>query len=223
LGHYMKIPPRTMFMAQLVSAIISCIINLGTATWLINTRPNVCTDDGYPFTCRTTRTFYSASIIWGAIGPQRVFGNKDGALYAPVQWAFLVGAILPLVFWLASKKFPNAYWLKFVHWPVLLSATSNMPPGLPYMYSNGLFLGFIFSFVLRRYRYNWWARYNYLTSAALDTGVAVSGMVIFFAIQSWNGQMPFWWGNPDYNDPDLNAGALDHCYNGGSNFYGQQL
>ncbi|KAG0321308.1 hypothetical protein BGZ99_003987, partial [Dissophora globulifera] len=43
LGHYMKIPPRAMFMAQLVSAVISCIINLGTATWLINTRPDVCT------------------------------------------------------------------------------------------------------------------------------------------------------------------------------------
>ncbi|KAF8925226.1 OPT family small oligopeptide transporter [Dissophora ornata] len=221
LGHYMKIPPQVMFMAQLISAIISCIINLGTATWLINTRPNVCTDDGYPFTCRSTRTFYSASIIWGAIGPARVFGHKDGALYAPVQWGFLVGAILPLIFWFASKKFPNVHWLKYAHWPVLLSATSNMPPGLPYMYSNGLLLGFIFAFFLRRYRYNWWSRYNYLTSAALDTGVAISGLVTYFAIQSWEGAMPIWWGNPDPNDPDINASAMDHCGYGGTNFYGQ--
>ncbi|KAG0369042.1 hypothetical protein BGZ54_000550 [Gamsiella multidivaricata] len=223
LGHYMKIPPRIMFAAQLISSVISCVINLATATWLINTRPNVCTPEGYPFTCRTTRTFYSASVIWGAIGPARMFGSQDGALYAPVQWGFVVGAVLPLIFWLLSKQFRQVTWLKFVHWPVLFAATANMPPGLPYMYSNGLFVGFIFSFLLRRYQYNWWSRYNYLTSAALDTGLAISGLVIFFAFQSWGGEMPYWWGNPDPYNPDLNAGALDHCYHGLSNFNGEQL
>ncbi|ORZ06529.1 oligopeptide transporter OPT family [Lobosporangium transversale] len=223
LGHYMKIPPRAMFMAQLVSAMISCIINLATATWLINTRENICTDEGYPFTCRTSRTFYAASIIWGAIGPARVFGDVDGAIYAPVQWGFVVGAALPLIFWFLSQKFPNVSWLKYVHWPVLLASTSNMPPGLPYMYSNGLFWGFIFSFVLRRYQYGWWARYNYLTAAALDTGMAISALLIFFALQMWEINMPFWWGNPNWRDPDPNAAVLDHCYHSGSNFYGEQL
>ncbi|KAF9275129.1 hypothetical protein BGZ68_000110 [Mortierella alpina] len=213
LGHYMKIPPQVMFMAQLVSSVFSCIINLGTATWLIKTRPNVCTPEGYPFTCRSTKTFYSASIIWGAIGPARVFGNKDGALYGPVQWGFLVGALLPLLSWMLAKKFTNVTWLKYVHWPVLLAATSNMPPALPYMYTNGLFLGFIFAFLLRRYRYGWWSRYNYLTSAALDTGVAISGLVIFFAIQSWDGGFPYWWGNPE-------DGNYDHCALGGVNYMG---
>jgi hypothetical protein len=75
---------------------------------------------------------------------------------------------------------------------------------------------------LRRYRYNWWSRYNYLTSAALDSGVAIAGLIIFFALQSYtidDGEggrkkitMPFWWGNPD--------GALDHCPLGSANYYG---
>ncbi|KAF9987269.1 hypothetical protein BGZ65_004435 [Modicella reniformis] len=223
LGHYMKIPPRLMFLTQLISAIIASIVNLATATWLINSRPNICTNEGYPFTCRSTRTLYSASIIWGAIGPARMFGSKDGAIYGPVQWAFLLGAILPFLFWLAAKRFPRVYWLKQVHWPVLFAATSNMPPALPYFYSNGLFFGFIFSFLLRRYKYNWWARYNYLTSAALDAGVAVSALVIYFAVQFWDKEFPFWWGNPDPHNPDQNAGALDHCYHGASDSFGRQL
>ncbi|KAI1314462.1 hypothetical protein EDD11_002164 [Mortierella claussenii] len=222
-GHYMKIPPRTMFLAQLVSTIISGCINLATATWLLNTRPDICTSAGYPFTCRTTATFYSASVIWGAIGPARVFGDQDGAIYAPVQWAFLVGAALPLIFWVAAQKFPNVQWLKYVHWPVLLAATSSMPPGLPYMYSNGLFVGFIFMYVLRRYKYGWWARYNYLTSAALDTGMAISGLVIFFVLQMQDINMPYWWGNPDPRNPDPDAASYDHCFHGGSNFAGEQL
>ncbi|KAG0199497.1 hypothetical protein BGX28_007255 [Mortierella sp. GBA30] len=213
LGHYMKIPPQVMFMAQLVSSIISCVINLGTATWLINTRPNVCTDEGYPFTCRGTKTFYFSSIIWGAIGPARVFGHQDGAIYSTVQWGFLAGALLPLIFWALSKKFPDTTWLKYVHWPVLLAATSNMPPVLPYMNTNGLFIGFIFAFVLRRYNYRWWSRYNYLTSAALDTGLAISGLIIFFAIQIRGRHFPYWWGNPE-------DGNLDHCELGGASYYG---
>ncbi|KAG0199495.1 hypothetical protein BGX28_007253 [Mortierella sp. GBA30] len=214
LGHYMKIPPRGMFMSQVVSSVVSCVINLGTATWLINTRPNICTPDGYPFTCRSTKTFYSASIIWGAIGPARVFGNKDSAIYSPVTWGFLIGAILPLLFWFASKKLPKIHWLKLVHWPVLFAATSSMPPALPYFYSNGLFVGFIFAYLLRRYRCRWWSRYNYLTSAAMDTGVATAGLVIFFAIQSPGYKFPQWWGNPDSEK------ALDHCPHGAGNFYG---
>ncbi|KAF9318873.1 hypothetical protein BG003_010390 [Podila horticola] len=214
LGHYMKIPPRVMYMAQLVSTFIACIINLATATWLVNTQPNICTEDGYPFTCRSTNTFYSASIIWGAIAPARVFGNKDGAIYSSVQWGFLAGAILPIPFWLASRKWPNVGWLKLVHWPVLLAATSNMPPALPYFYTNGLALGFIFMFWARKYRYDWWSRFNYLTSAALDSGVAIAGLVIFFALQNNKIDFPSWWGNPA-------DGVLDHCPLGGANYYGK--
>ncbi|KAG0223172.1 hypothetical protein BGW41_005687 [Actinomortierella wolfii] len=230
LGHYMKIPPRVMFMAQVVSTVMSGLINLATATWLVETRENVCTKQGYPFTCRNTNTFYSASIIWGAIGPARVFGHKDGALYSPVQWGFLVGAILPVTSYLMIKMFPNVKWLNYVHWPVLLAATSNMPPALPYFYTNALFLGFIFAFLCRRYCYGWWSRYNYLTSAALDTGLAISGLVIFFAVTMRDVKVPNWWGNPNTDIDwanasfeEKNAATIDHCYHGYSNAFGEQL
>ncbi|KAF9429707.1 hypothetical protein BGZ94_009792 [Podila epigama] len=214
LGQYMKIPPRVMYMAQLVSTVIACTINLTTAMWLLNTQPNICTKEGYPFTCRNTKTFYSAAIIWGAIAPARVFGTKDGAIYSPVQWFFLLGAILPIPFWLLSRKYPNVGWLQKVHWPVLLAATSMMPPYLPYMFANGLFVGFIFMFVLRRYRYNWWARYNYLTSAAMDAGLAICGLVMYFALQQFDISFPTWWGNPEaWLD-------MDHCPLGSANYYG---
>ncbi|KAF9359137.1 hypothetical protein BGX26_000081 [Mortierella sp. AD094] len=215
LGHYMKIPPQIMFLVQLVSCAIASVINLGTATWLIKTQPNICQPEGYPFTCRSTRTFYSASVIWGAIGPARVFGSKDGALYSSVQWGFFIGALLPMIFWFISKKFPRVSWLKKVHWPALLTSTAMMPPALPYFYSNGLFVGFIFAFLLRRYRFNWWSRYNYLTNAALNAGVALSGLAIYFVLQSWGGKMPYWWGNPDISSGNLDGVSRDHCYKAG--------
>ncbi|KAG9321730.1 hypothetical protein KVV02_005076 [Mortierella alpina] len=128
----------------------------------------------------------------------------------------LAGALRKFLIRPAHMIWPSTLvtWLKYVHWPVLLAATSNMPPALPYFYTNGLFLGFVFMFLLRRYRYSWWSRYNYLTSAALDSGVAICGLVIFFAIQSWEGEFPYWWGNPENQD-------YDHCMLANANYYGE--
>ncbi|KAG0004135.1 hypothetical protein BGZ79_010172 [Entomortierella chlamydospora] len=80
LGYCMKMSLRVMFMAQLISTLISGVINLSTAVWLVNIRPKNCTKDDYSFTRRNTNTFYSPSIIWGAIGPARIVGAADGAI-----------------------------------------------------------------------------------------------------------------------------------------------
>ena len=48
----------------------------------------------------------------------------------------------------------------------------------------------------------WWAKYNYVLSAALDSGVAVAAIVIFFAL-TFPGITFNWWGNT------VNAGTVD--------------
>ncbi|KAF9318307.1 OPT super, partial [Podila minutissima] len=60
--------------------------------------------------------------------------------------------------------------------------------------------------------YGWWSRYNYLTSAAMDSGLAISGLVIYFALQANNIDFPNWWGNPEDQ-------YFDHCPLGGSNYW----
>lgn len=74
IGHYMKIPPRTMFMAQTVSTIIGGLCMTFTQDLLIDAIPNICTPDAKDgFTCPGITTFTTSSIIWGAIGPKRMF------------------------------------------------------------------------------------------------------------------------------------------------------
>ncbi|KAG0011780.1 hypothetical protein BGZ81_001995, partial [Podila clonocystis] len=181
LGHYMKIPPQIMFWVQVISSIIAGMINLATTDWLLKAQPNICTKAGYPWTCRNTNTFYSASVIWGVIGPARMFGA--GSQYSIIQWGFVLGAALPIPVWLLCRRYPHIEWLHKIHFPVLLAATSNMPPAQAYFYPNGILLGFIFMWYMRRYRNEWWKRYNYVTSAAMDTGVALSGLACYFLLQ----------------------------------------
>ena len=65
LGHYMKIPPRHTFFAQLSASAICGLIQVATKTVLFKAVPDICDDyQKDRLTCPTTRVFYSASIIW---------------------------------------------------------------------------------------------------------------------------------------------------------------
>jgi hypothetical protein len=56
-------------------------------------------------------------------------------------------------------------------------------------------IGFIFNKYIRgRYR-GWWSNYNYVLSASLDAGLALSTIVIFFALTMTKTEAPKWWGN----------------------------
>uniref|UniRef100_M0ZW50 Oligopeptide transporter OPT family n=1 Tax=Solanum tuberosum TaxID=4113 RepID=M0ZW50_SOLTU len=68
LGHYMKIPPRAMFMAQVVGTLISAFAHLGIAWWLMNSASNICDrallPQESPWTCPADHVFYDASVVW---------------------------------------------------------------------------------------------------------------------------------------------------------------
>ncbi|KAK3832929.1 MAG: OPT family small oligopeptide transporter [Linnemannia elongata] len=192
LGHYMKVPPRAMFWAQLLGTFIAGLINLVTANWLLNSQPKIC-NGSKEFACPHANTFYSASVIWGVIAPNLMFGPTS--IYNAINFFFLIGFILPIPFYFLKKAFPNS-WLDFVHIPVMLAATGMMPPAQAYHYTNWLALGFAFQFFARRYHSEWHLRFTYVMSAAFDSGVAFFGLLSFFIFGIREVTMPNWWGNP---------------------------
>lgn len=79
LGHYMKIPPKSMFIVQLVGTILASSDYFGTAWWLVTTITDICQPaklpEGSPWTCPGDDVFCNASITWGVVGPLRMFGR----------------------------------------------------------------------------------------------------------------------------------------------------
>ena len=52
LGHYMKVPPRTMFWCQIIATIVAGTTQLGVQEWYVLYLTNIrCVDLG-PFLCR---------------------------------------------------------------------------------------------------------------------------------------------------------------------------
>jgi len=80
LGHYMKVPPRIMFSIQLVPTVITCIWCTFIQDWMLNIE-DICTpQQNQGFICPGSTAFATASVIFGAVGPQRLFA--PGAPYA---------------------------------------------------------------------------------------------------------------------------------------------
>ncbi|KAK4439468.1 Oligopeptide transporter 3 [Sesamum alatum] len=200
LGHYMKIPPQCMYTAQLVGTLVSGTVNLAVAWWMLGSIENICDVEALhpesPWTCPKFRVTFDASVIWGLIGPERLFG--PGGLYRNLVWLFLIGAFLPVPVWILSKIFPDKKWIPLINIPVISYGFAGMPPATPTNIASWIITGTIFNYFVFKYRKTWWQRYNYVLSAALDAGTAFMGVLLFFALQN-EGKNVNWWGSkPDH-------------------------
>ncbi|KAK4792429.1 hypothetical protein SAY86_022864 [Trapa natans] len=195
LGQYMKIPPRSMFIVQFIGTILAGTINIAVAWWLLTSIPNICQDQflppDSPWTCPGDRVFFDASVIWGLVGPKRIFGSSGN--YQAMNWFFVGGAFGPVVLWFLHKAFPHKSWIPLINLPILLGATGAMPPATPLNYNAWVLVGTVFNFFIFRYHKRWWQRYNYILSAALDAGVAFMGVLLYLAFEMEN-KTPNWWG-----------------------------
>lgn len=195
LGHYMKVPPRQTFMIQLLVSAWVSVAQIGVMYWMFNNVEGLCTDDEpHRFVCPSANAFFTSSVVWGLIGPQRLFGDKS--LYSSIYWSVLIGAVLPLPFWLAARRWPKS-WIKFVSVPVAVASLSYIPPGSGINYSAWFLVGFGFQYLVRRLNFRWWSKYNFVTSAALDAGTIISTILVFIALQYPDGGNISlnWWGN----------------------------
>lgn len=183
-------------MVQLVGTVVASSTYFATAWYLLVSIPNICDPanlpEGSPWTCPTDEVFYNASIIWGVVGPQRMFGNLGN--YAFINWFFLVGFLAPVPVWILTKVFPGKEWIKLINMPVILGSTMLMPPARAVNFITWIAVGVIFNCYIYRKHKGWWARHNYILSAGLDAGVAFAGVVIYFALQMQDITGVSWWG-----------------------------
>lgn len=152
---------------------------------------------------------------------------ERGQTYSALLHFFWIGPVAVIVGYLAYRRWPNS-WLRFVNLPILcvslpsgahsplsmalvltrrgprrsFNSAGNIPPANTTQYSLWFITAFVFNYLIRRRAFAWWKRYNYLLSAALDTGTAVATIVIFFSV-SYHGIKLVWWGNT------VNSGTMD--------------
>lgn len=200
----------------MIGTIISVITYTCTAWWMMATIPHLCDvavlGADTQWSCPSDSTFYTASVLWGLVGPQRMFGNLG--VYPHVNWFFLGGAVAPLLVWAAAKAFPSQRsWISLINMPILLGATSMMPPATAVNFTSWIIVAAIFGrFIYRNYP-EWWGRYNYVLSGGLDLGSAFATMAVWFTLRTVS---LTWWGNsgegcPLATCPTAKGVVVDGC------------
>src|SRR5690606_36349725 len=194
LGHYMKIPPRILFSVQMAATIVSSLTQITVLNWMFRNVKGICTPEAINgFTCPIARVHFNGSILWGVVGPARFIGR--GELYRPLVWAFLFGAIAPVVLWLYTRNKPKSSPWRKISLPVVFGSLSWIPPATGINFSTWAIVCYIFNRRLRSRARAWWGKYTMVLSAALDAGLAFGLLVVFFGVvypgfsEGWD-----WWG-----------------------------
>lgn len=141
------------------------------------------------------------AIQYVLMGPKRLFSQ---AMYHPMPYAFLFGALLPAFIYILYKLFPKG---KFHLWNVTIfcSTMSNFYGNMSTGYLSSFIGGTITNFYIYRYKHKLWQRYNYILGAAFDTAFNLAMLLIFIFFSAGKQvEMPNWWGN--------NADSVERCF-----------
>ncbi|KAJ5329424.1 hypothetical protein N7452_009814 [Penicillium brevicompactum] len=192
LGQYMKIPPRVLFFGQIYASILATATQTGVLRWMMGHIEGLCEPTNKQrFTCNGSKVMYNASLIWGTIGPQRMF--QSGQVYNGLVYFFIIGPVVTVLVYFIYRRYPNS-WVRYINVPIFFNAAGNIPPANTTQYSLWFIFGFLFNYLIRRRAFDWWKRYNYLLQAAMDTGTAIATIIIFFAL-GYHAVSFNWWGN----------------------------
>ncbi|PHH67580.1 hypothetical protein CDD80_719 [Ophiocordyceps camponoti-rufipedis] len=220
MAHYCRIAPRAVFRSQMGTIVITCFVAVATQHLILSQVPGLCTPtQPSRFTCAADGApLYASSLMWGVLGSHRMFGS----LYPLLKWCFLMGAVIALLFLVGQGLGPrylppirerlqsslparlfsaldrtifpliaSMLWLNPV---LIIQGIQHWAPSNLAFKTPGMILSLIFMYWLPRRKPAWWARYNYTLSAALTAGLALSALVIFFAL-GFHPVKLSWWGN----------------------------
>ena len=215
LGHYMKIPPRILFKVQMVATIVSSVTQIAVLNWMFGNIRGLCTSEALNgFICPIARVHFNGSILWGVVGPGEFFGPN--AIYRPLVWCFLIGAVAPIPLWLYSRHRRDSI-VRKINLPILLGSLGWIPPATGLNFSVWALVCYLFNHLVKRRATAWWAKYTMTLSAALDAALASGIVVVFFAfIYSGLTENFHWWGTEVFKQGcDWQACALRAVPEGG--------
>ena len=156
LAHYTHIPPWVTFSCQTFATLVSTFVCTAVLNYQMTKIHNVCTAEQKDhFTCPGLNIFFTASVLWGTLGPKKMFGA--GAIYNDLLWCFLIGAILPIPFYFLGRKWKI---LRYFHAPAFLSggliwSSCNLANIWP-----AVAVGWLFNYYIKRRFLGWWSKYN---------------------------------------------------------------
>ncbi|KAI8254129.1 hypothetical protein COL154_002857 [Colletotrichum chrysophilum] len=205
IGHYMHLPPKTVFFSQVFGSFLGVPINYAVVRWVLDTKFDYLTgakeDPAHQWTAQSLTSNLTMGVQYVLIGPRRLFQQH---IYKVLPYGFLVGAFVPVLIFALHRFFPRAkfqLWNSTIFFSTMASFYGNISTG----YFSSFIGGFVVMFWAYRYRYDLWARWNYILAAAFDAGFNFNMLLTFLFFGAGKiVTMPYWWGN--------NEASSERCF-----------
>ncbi|KAF8391203.1 hypothetical protein HHK36_023505 [Tetracentron sinense] len=195
-GHYMKIPPKSMFIVQVIGTLVGSLVNFGVSWWLLSTVEGICDPSklpkGSPWTCPNNDVFTDVTTIWGILGPGRLFAPHG--IYSNMYLFIILGVVTTLMLWMFTHVFPEKKWLKLIYVPIIFSTIAGMPPGRPVEIWSSWIVGILYYLIVYKKFNGWWAKYTYVLANGLSAGPAFMAILTYFTLQLHDINGLNWWG-----------------------------
>jgi OPT family oligopeptide transporter len=206
LGQYAKLPPRATFTMQMIGTIMGAIMNyVMMLSITTNQREILLSIEGTNiWSGAQIQSFNTQAVSWGGLAKQ-MYSVGTGR-YQWVPLAFLIGFIAPLPFYFAHRLWPK---LGFNYWNVAIIVwhLGYLCTGINSSLTSVFILAFWSQLYLRKYKPEWFLKYNYVLCAGLDGGTQVIVFILSFAVFGSSGKpipFPGYWGNRP-------KGNIDYC------------
>jgi OPT family small oligopeptide transporter len=206
IAQYTKLPPRAAFTAQIIGTLLGSILNFTLMNSIIdNQREILLSVQGTNiWSGQQPQQYNSQAIAWGALSHQLF---AIGKRYQFVAWAYVIGFLVPVPFWIAYKLWPRLR-TNYLYTPVICYYIGWLCVGINSSIFSYFSIAFVSQWLLRTRYPRWFTKYNYVLAAALDGGTQVMVFMLSFAVFGAAGKshlFKLWWG-ADQN------GNYDRCF-----------
>lgn len=221
IGHYMHIPPRDVFFAQIFGSFLGIPVNYAVIRWVLDTKADYLTgkqvDPTHQWTGQEIASGLTTAVQYVLIvstqrpsthrnlqttpltppttqGPKRLFSEP---IYHHLPLGFVLGAVAPLIIYTLHRLFPRARF-DLVNCTIFFSCLAHFYGNISTGYLSSLIGGFVVAFWALRWRPEIYGRWNFILAAAFDAGFNFTMLLIFLFFGAGKVVlMPYWWGNED--------------------------
>ncbi|KAL1386863.1 OPT oligopeptide transporter protein-domain-containing protein [Phyllosticta capitalensis] len=195
LAQLAHLSPRSTFTAQMLGTIIGAIFDYIMMETIVDNQFDVLTavEGSNIWSGQNVQQYNTLALAWSMA--EHLF--SVGARYQWVTISYLVGFVVPVPFWLLYKK-TKIRFFEYINLSIILWYMGWLFVGVNSSILSYFALGFFAQFYLRKYRPQYFVRWNYLVSAALDGGTQVIVFILSFAVFGGSGKardFPIWAGN----------------------------
>ncbi|KAJ1023605.1 hypothetical protein NDA16_003222 [Ustilago loliicola] len=206
LGQYLKIPPRSMFITQVVGTVFGAFLNYAIASTIISSKWELLHTNTGSYVW--SGAYYQSLNVSGVAWSMAKYMYGPGTPYFIIPMAVLLGIGLVVVHWVFTRFVPRIGKVKTTDLvlPTVLLYSAWMTAGQNCVILTTILVGVISQAWVRTRYPRWFKEYNYVLGAGWDGGSLAVIFILSFAVFGAAGPekpFPTWTGNP--------AGFPDYC------------